>query len=53
MREAFGTLVEPVAAPQVAAVKAAIGAASKLGEFAYQSCVSSRIAPLAYFTSPG
>ena len=36
VQEAFGTLVELVAAPQVAAVKAAIGAASKLGEFAYQ-----------------
>jgi hypothetical protein len=36
LQEAFGTLVGLVAAPQVAAVNAALGAASRLGEFAYQ-----------------
>lgn len=36
VQEAFGTLVGLVAAPHVAAVNAALGAASRLGEFAYQ-----------------
>jgi hypothetical protein len=36
VQEAFGTLAGLVAAPHVAAVNAALGAASRLGEFAYQ-----------------
>jgi hypothetical protein len=36
VQEAFGTLAGLVAAPQVAAINAALGAASRLGEFSYR-----------------
>jgi hypothetical protein len=36
LRDAFGSLASLVAAPEVLAVKAALGAAAKLGEFAYR-----------------